>query len=158
MFYTFLLEVFCMLLTNDNKYNAQIVKERVKQLQKQKGIKNSDEMMEELEINVNAIRQMSDKKGIGCFALAKIADRLETTTDYLLGRIDKPDMTINVNQTGRTIVSSPINAVNNAEKPSNEMTAELVKIFEAMSFSDKIKIMNFVLELKTKTSPISGEE
>ena len=28
-----------MLLTNDNKYNAQIVKERVKQLHKQKGIK-----------------------------------------------------------------------------------------------------------------------
>ena len=55
-------------------------------------------------------------------------------------------------------MSSPINAFNNAEKPSNEMTAELVKIFEAMSFSDKIKIMNFVLELKTKTSPDSGEE
>lgn len=92
------------------------------------------------------------------YKLVKIADYLEISTDYLLGRTDKPDMTINVNQTGRTIVSSPINAVNNAEKPSNEMTAELVKIFEAMSFSDKIKIMNFVLELKTKTSPDSGEE
>lgn len=139
-----------MLLTNDNKYKAQIVKDRVKQLQKAKGIKNSDEMMEELEININAVRQMSDKKGIGCFALAKIADRLETSTDYLLGRTDEPDMTINVSQTGKNIVSSPIHAVNNAEKPSSEMTDELIKMFESMSFSDKMKVINFVFELKGK--------
>ena len=63
-------------------------------------------------------------------------------------------MTINVNQTGKNIVSSPINAVNNAEKPSNEMTAELVKMFETMSFSDKMKVMNFVLELNEKNKPL----
>ena len=62
-------------------YNAQIVKERLKEQQKIQGIKNSDAMMEELDLGVNIIRQMSDKKGVGCFALAKIADYLNCSVD-----------------------------------------------------------------------------
>lgn len=117
------------------------------------------QLSEILQIGKNQFKYWETKGNIpNGETLIALSDYFKCSVDYLLGRTDKPDMTINVNQTGRTIVSSPINAVNNAEKPSNEMTAELVKIFEAMSFSDKIKIMNFVLELKTKTSPDSGEE
>ena len=54
----------------------------------------------------------------------KIADYLDCSVDYLLGRTDNPDMTITVNQTGEIIESSPINAVNNAGKASDEMTAD----------------------------------
>lgn len=80
--------------------------------------------------------------------LVKIANFLNCTTDYLLGRTDKPDMTITVNQTGEIIEASPINAINNAGQPSSEMTAELVKMFESMDFSNKMKVMNFVIDLK----------
>lgn len=82
--------------------------------------------------------------------LVKIANFLNCTTDYLLGRTDKPDMTITVNQTGEIIEASPINAINNAGQPLSEMTAELVKMFEAMDFSNKMKVMNFVIDLKGK--------
>ena len=117
------------------------------------------QLSEILQIGKNQFKYWETKGNIpNGETLIALSDYFKCSVDYLLGRTDKPDMTINVNQTGRTIVSSPINAFNNAEKPSNEMTAELVKIFEAMSFSDKIKIMNFVLELKAKTSPDSGEE
>lgn len=117
------------------------------------------QLSEILQIGKNQFKYWETKGNIpNGETLIALSDYFGCSVDYLLGRTDEPNMTINVNQTGRTIVSSPINAVNNAEKPSNEMTAELVKIFEAMSFSDKIKIMNFVLELKTKTSPDSGEE
>lgn len=80
--------------------------------------------------------------------LVKIANFLNCTTDYLLGRTDKPDMTITVNQTGEIIEASPINAINNAGQPSSEMTAELVKMFETLNFSNKMKVMNFVIDLK----------
>lgn len=82
--------------------------------------------------------------------LVKIANFLNCTTDYLLGRTDKPDMTITVNQTGEIIEASPINAINNAGQPLSEMTAELVKMFETLNFSNKMKVMNFVIDLKGK--------
>ena len=105
-------------------------------------------MLKELGIGKSTVYAMTDNKGIGCFALAKIADRLDCSVDYLLGRTDKPDMTITVNQTGEIIEASPINAINNAGQPLSEMTAELVKMFEAMDFSNKMKVMNFVIDLK----------
>lgn len=137
-------------------YSASLTRERVKKLQKDKGIKNSDDMMKEIGVSVNAIRQMSDNKGIGCFALARIADRLETTTDYLLGRSDIPNMNISVTQTDSIIESSQIGVVNNTPertapvKELDEMTTELVKAFKALSFKDKLEIMNAVMKKSQK--------
>lgn len=140
----------------NNGYNVLEIKSRLIREFEKRGVKPY-KILPKIGLSKNTL-DSANKSMPKADTLAKIADYFGCSVDYLLGRTDKPDMTINVNQTGRTIVSSPINAFNNAEKPSNEMTAELVKIFEAMSFSDKIKIMNFVLELKTKTSPDSGEE
>lgn len=118
-------------------------------------------MLLESKAGTSTVDNLKKGSAPAVYKLVKIADYLETSIDYLLGRIDKPDMTINVNQKGRNIVSSPINAVNNAEKTRSEMTTELIRIFETMSFTDKIKIMNFVIELnesKTKNSPKSSED
>lgn len=129
-------------------YNAQKVKDRIEIRRNEKKVSNLETMLKELGIGKSTVYAMTDNKGIGCFALAKIADRLECSVDYLLGRSDKPDMTITVNQTGEIIEASPINAINNAGQPLSEMTAELVKMFEAMDFSNKMKVMNFVIDLK----------
>lgn len=131
-------------------YNAQKVKDRIEIRRNEKKVSNLETMLKELGIGKSTIYAMTDNKGIGCFALAKIADRLDCSVDYLLGRTDKPDMTITVNQTGEIIEASPINAINNAGQPLSEMTAELVKMFEAMDFSNKMKVMNFVIDLKGK--------
>lgn len=129
-------------------YNAQKVKDRIEIRRNEKKVSNLETMLKELGIGKSTVYAMTDNKGIGCFALAKIADRLDCSVDYLLGRTDKPDMTITVNQTGEIIEASPINAINNAGQPLSEMTAELVKMFEAMDFSNKMKVMNFVIDLK----------
>ena len=131
-------------------YNAQKVKDRIEIRRNEKKVSNLETMLKELGIGKSTVYAMTDNKGIGCFALAKIADRLDCSVDYLLGRTDKPDMTITVNQTGEIIEASPINAINNAGQPLSEMTAELVKMFEAMDFSNKMKVMNFVIDLKGK--------
>ena len=72
-------------------YTAQLLSSRIKQRAKDKGIRLKD-MLVELELNINTISQITDKKGLACFPLARIADYLDCSVDYLLGRTDKPEV------------------------------------------------------------------
>ena len=142
--------------------NAQVIKERVREQQKAKGIKNSDEMMEELNLGVNIIRQMSDKKGVGCFALAKIADYLDCSVDYLLGRTDDPNrhsvFTVSGvsisgdNHNGIRAVNTGNLTVSNGPK-LNEMEQHLLEAFRALDFSQKIETVSSLMKLAQKKSP-----
>lgn len=72
-------------------YSAQITKERIKQLSKNKKI-NMEDILSSCNLGVNAIRQINDTKGMASFSLAKIADYLDCSVDYLLGRTDNPEI------------------------------------------------------------------
>lgn len=71
-------------------YIAQTTKERIKQLCKSQKI-NMEDMLISCDLGVNAIRQINDNKGMASFSLAKIADYLDCSVDYLLGRTDNPN-------------------------------------------------------------------
>lgn len=131
-------------------YNPQTTVMRIKELSDSKSIKQK-ELNERCGLNKNTINSSANSKmGLNAKALFDISNILNCSTDYLLGRTDKSDMTITVNQTGEVIESSPINAINNSGQYSSEMTAELVKMFESMDFSNKMKVMNYVIDLKAK--------
>ena len=66
-------------------YNAQNLTSNMRSKVKEKGIIQKD-MLKECGLNENSLNQMSDKKGISSFSLAKIADILECSVDSLLGR------------------------------------------------------------------------
>ena len=51
-----------------------------------------DEMLQACDLGVNAIRQINDTKGMASFSLAKIADYLNCSIDYLVGRTDVPEI------------------------------------------------------------------
>ena len=53
-------------------------------------------LLAECELGINAIRQINDKKGMASYSLARIADYLDCSVDYLLGRTDSPK-SVNVN-------------------------------------------------------------
>ena len=72
-------------------YFAQITKDRIKQLCKIKKI-NAKKMLIDCELGLNAIQQINDTKGMASFSLAKIADYLNCSVDYLLGRTDVPEI------------------------------------------------------------------
>ncbi len=72
-------------------YNAQITKDRIKSCCKNRKI-NMEEMLSSCNLGVNAIRQINDTKGMASFSLAKIADYLDCSVDYLLGRTDNPEI------------------------------------------------------------------
>ncbi len=72
-------------------YTAQTLSNRIKQRAKVQNIRLKD-MLVELELNINTISQITDKKGLACFPLARIADYLDCSVDYLLGRTDNPEI------------------------------------------------------------------
>ena len=64
---------------------------RIKYRARKKKILIKD-MLKECELSINTINQITDKKGVSSFSLAKIADCLDCSVDYLLGRTDNPDV------------------------------------------------------------------
>ncbi len=72
-------------------YNSQDLVLRIKIRAKEKNVLIRD-MLIACGLNINAISQISDKKGLSCFSLARIADYLNCSVDYLLGRTDKPEI------------------------------------------------------------------
>lgn len=74
-------------------YNAQTTKDRIKKICKDKKI-NANKMLIDCSLGANAIQQINDTKGMASFSLAKIADYLDCSVDYLLGRTDFPHLII----------------------------------------------------------------
>ncbi|MCI8388100.1 MAG: XRE family transcriptional regulator [Clostridiales bacterium] len=72
-------------------YNAQILSTRIKNRAVEKNI-YLNKMLDDCGLNVNSINQMTDKKGLASFSLARIADYLDCSVDYLLGRTDNPEV------------------------------------------------------------------
>ena len=71
-------------------YNAQNLTEKIKKEAKNKNILIRD-MLTECGLSINAISQITDKKGLSSFSLAAIADYLDVSVDYLLGRTENPE-------------------------------------------------------------------
>lgn len=71
-------------------YNAQNLTEKIKKEAKNKNILIRD-MLAECGLSINAISQITDKKGLSSFSLAAIADYLDVSVDYLLGRTENPE-------------------------------------------------------------------
>ena len=103
-------------------YNSQNLVENIKAIAKSKNILVK-EMLTDCDLNVNALNQMSDKKGISSFSLAKIADYLDVSIDYLLGR---------------TCISEI--------EQIDSMTQILIKHFNKLSPQDKIDFLNMIVE------------
>ncbi|MCJ7856013.1 XRE family transcriptional regulator [Lachnospiraceae bacterium NSJ-143] len=72
-------------------YRSKDLVYRIKYRARQQKILIKD-MLKECELSINTINQITDKKGVSSFSLAKIADCLDCSVDYLLGRTDNPDV------------------------------------------------------------------
>lgn len=73
-------------------YSAQMVAERIKATAKEKKITVA-KMLKDCEMNKDAISTMQAKGYLPrCEAICKIADYLDCSVDYLLGRTDKAEV------------------------------------------------------------------
>ena len=74
-------------------YNSTKMHKRIK---KQCDLKNisQQELLRKCELNKNALYDMNDTKGISCFSLCRIAEELDCSVDYLLGRTTNTEVNI----------------------------------------------------------------
>jgi len=72
-------------------YITQEIAIRIKQRAKIKEITIKD-LLSHCEMNINAISEFSKGKLLSCISLARIADYLDCSVDYLLGRTDKQEV------------------------------------------------------------------
>ena len=72
-------------------YVTQDIANRIKSRLKSQHI-NMKEMLSDLDMGINAISEFAKGKQMSCIALARIADYLGCSVDYLLGRTDNPDV------------------------------------------------------------------
>ncbi len=118
------------------KETAQLKKIKIKELLELSGIKN-----------INAISELSKGQHMSCISLGNIANVLDVSTDYLLGRTDKPN-TINADiKTGN--IGDNCNNNNNSinisgQRKLDEMSEELLKRFNELPFDEKLEVFNYI--------------
>ena len=72
-------------------YITQEIANRIKLQAKMKKTTVKD-LLSACELNINALSEFAKGKQLSCISLAKIADYLDCSVDYLLGRTDQPEV------------------------------------------------------------------
>lgn len=72
-------------------YNSNKLHNRIKRYCAIKNV-SQQELLRKCELNKNTFYDMSDTKGISCFSLCRIAEELDVSIDYLLGRTSNPNV------------------------------------------------------------------
>lgn len=76
--------------------------------------------------------------------LIKIADYLDCSVDYLLGRSDNPNMVNSINNANAIVTGTQSNVIGST-LPSDEMSTELLKAFNNLSFEDKLDFLSKII-------------
>lgn len=72
-------------------YITQNIANRIKTHLKNQNI-NMKSMLSDLDMGINSISEFAKGKQMSCISLARIADYLDCSVDYLLGRTDNPEI------------------------------------------------------------------
>ena len=112
--------------------NTQIVAERIKIQAKRKGI-SVKKMLETCELGVNTVTKMANGTDIVSQNLLKIAECLDCSVDYLLGRTDNPEENV-IDNHNATITGG--------------VQAQFMRVFSDLSLEKKVAALEFVLQMK----------
>lgn len=131
-------------------YNAQITIDRIQNLIKSRKLVQKT-VLEECGLNENTLKRMSDDRGMSSFNLAKIADYLKVSVDYLLGRTDEPEIygISNVISIGGNNAGALSNNVN-IGKASTEDIDEIVEMLKELTLTQRSKVILMIDELKNQ--------
>lgn len=80
-------------MKSPNLYNSPLVASRIKERAKHRGVVLKDLLLD-CELGANAMSHMLHGRSISATSLARIADYLDCSVDYLLGRTDIPEINL----------------------------------------------------------------
>lgn len=123
--------------------NAQYLTTKIKDTAKENGITIKN-MLVDCGLSINTLNQMTDKKGISCFSLNKIADYLGVSVDYLLGRTDTPTGYSSGISNVQMNVNSPqgSNTINNRTETISAEDAELLELIKKLPLKKRVKFIS----------------
>lgn len=121
-------------------YTAQLTIGRIQSLIKKNGL-TQKQVLADCEINENTLKRMTDNKGISSFYLAKIADKLECSVDYLLGR---DDFVNNGNSINTGDIHGDHNATIATSEQNSEIEKEISSILSGLNFREKTELMTLI--------------
>lgn len=108
------------------------------------------QMLKEIGLGVNSLSHMDNGSMPKADNLGKVADYLNVSVDYLLGRTDEPK-TINGNSIRTGDITGDNNAnINATKKDSDNEITELTELINGLSLIERAKVVLFIDELKTK--------
>ena len=132
-------------------YDTVKIAQTIKETAKSKNIVLKN-MLEECGMNKNAISTMISRGSVPqADNLAKIADYLEVSVDYLLGRTDQPNGFINNENGFKSInVNGSVgnNSINNNYAELDKHDRELLEEYNKLSLKNKAKVINLIAELE----------
>ena len=138
-------------------YDVKQVVQKIKQIAREKDIKTA-EMLEICELSKNTLSSMSSRGSwIQANSLAKIADVLDCSVDYLLGRSETPNPENAVVKTNSGNVVKGINAVDFPvtvsfpESSLDENQRELLELFGRLPYKEKISLMQELIQRTEKS-------
>ncbi|MBR6385576.1 MAG: helix-turn-helix transcriptional regulator [Ruminococcus sp.] len=131
--------------------NTQITAERIKIQAKQKGI-SVKKLLENCDLGVNTVTKMANGTDVVSQNLLKIANCLDCSVDYLLGRTDNPELSresyyINGDNNG---IQSNKGTVKVENSRKTDITEEFIQAFETLELSDKVDVMSFTMQKMKK--------
>lgn len=124
-------------------YITQNIAENIKKTLKNRKI-SMKVMLADVGLGINAISELSKGKQLSCISLAKIADYLDVSVDYLLGRTDVPE--INGAETKRLL-----------ENYTPDLTSDYIAAYDgnapqasALSAEQKEKVKKLLIEIQNE--------
>lgn len=130
---------------------AKLIKERMKST----GITNKQLSENIQNVNVNTISQLAKGREISYITFANIAEFLNCSTDYLLGRTNNPNVSADTYINGDNNGVQAINNGNNSSftvngNTADKSTAELVELVESLPLVKKAEAVIYLNKLKAK--------
>ena len=140
-------------------YETSITVERIKLMAKQNGIVVKT-MLEDCGLNKNVLSSMQSRGSwLQSNSLAKIADYLNCSVDYLLGRTDNPNITADTyingdnNNNGTQAINGSVSVTASSDSGRKDtLTEQFLQRFDSLSFEDKLAIMQHVQDIKKSPS------
>lgn len=134
--------------------NSQEIATRIKSIAQKKKVLIKD-MLSELSMNVNTISMLSKGREISYVNFARIADYLNVSVDYLLGRTDSLNIDNSIktgNVTGINVKGDTSVTISETPKEHDTIKQNFIALFDNLSPENQIEVMYFTKQLMEKES------